>query len=100
MKINGSHLVALAILAGIGGWIFTGTLIQGGQVNPDAKTIAEREASRATEAFRVRVTNLQPSQRQERLEIRGRTQASATVSVRAETGGTVEQRPVSKGQMV
>lgn len=100
MKINGSHLVSLAILAGIGGWMFTGTLIQGGQVNPNAKTIAEREEGRTTEAFRVRVTDLKPSERQERLEIRGRTKANATVSVRAETGGTVENRPFKKGDLV
>ncbi|NKB52939.1 MAG: efflux RND transporter periplasmic adaptor subunit [Rhizobiaceae bacterium] len=100
MKLRGSHLVSLAILAGIGGWMFTGDLIEGGQADPNAETIAQREAKLTKTAFRVRIAELQPSQRTKTLTIRGRTQAESIVSVRAETGGTVESRPVNKGQMV
>ena len=100
MKLRGSHLVSLAILAGIGGWMFTGKVILGGQADPNAVSIADREANATSQAFRVRVTELQPSERLSSLSIRGRTKASATVSVRAETGGTVRERPVSKGQVV
>ena len=100
MKLRGSHLVSLAILAGIGGWMFTGKLIEGGQADPNAETISKREAKRKTEAFRVRVTTLQPSERQSSLNLRGRTQADTIVSVRAETGGTVQKRPVNKGQSI
>ena len=100
MRLSGSHLVSLAILAGIGGWMATGTLIQGGIANPNAETIAERENNRTTEAFRVRVTTLQPTERASSLNIRGRTQADAMVSVRAETGGTVQRRPFDKGDTV
>ncbi|MEP4293330.1 MAG: hypothetical protein ABJ358_15575, partial [Rhizobiaceae bacterium] len=63
MKLRGSHLVSLAILAGIGGWMLTGELIQGGQPNPNAETIAERQAKLTKAAFRVRVAELQPSER-------------------------------------
>ena len=100
MKLNGSHLVSLAIMAGIGGWMFTGKLNIGGVADPNGETISEREAKRKVEAFRVRVTTLQPTKRQSSLKLRGRTQADKIVSVRAETGGTVEKRPVSKGQSV
>ena len=100
MKLRGSHLVALAILAAVGGWMFTGQLILGGQADPNAKTIVEREAERTQEAFRVRVVEIQPTQRVETLTVRGRTQADAIVSVRAETGGTVETRLVNKGDSV
>ncbi len=100
MKLRGSHLVSLAILAGIGGWMFTGELIEGGKVDPNTKSIAEREATRTKEAFRVRVMELQPTDRVESLVIRGRTQANIMVAVKAETAGTVEARPVSKGQFV
>jgi multidrug efflux system membrane fusion protein len=100
MKLRGSHLVALAILAAVGGWMFTGQLILGGQADPNAKTIVEREAERTQEAFRVRVAEIQPSQRVETLTVRGRTQSDAIVSVRAETGGTVETRLVKKGDFV
>ncbi|MGI9363906.1 MAG: efflux RND transporter periplasmic adaptor subunit [Rhizobiaceae bacterium] len=100
MKFRGSHLVALAILAGIGGWMFTGELIEGGKADPNAETIAEREAKLTSTAFRVRVEEVQPSERIKTLSVRGRTQANVVVSIRAETDGTVEARPVSKGQMV
>ncbi len=100
MKLRGSHLVSLAILAAVGGWMATGELILGGQADPDAKTIVEREAERETQVFRVRVQELQPSQRPRLLSIRGRTQANAMVSVRAETGGTILTREVEKGQRV
>lgn len=100
MKLRGSHLVALAILAGIGGWMFTGELIEGGKADPNAETIAEREAKLTSTAFRVRVEEVQPSERIKTLSVRGRTQANVVVSIRAETDGTVEARPVSKGQMV
>lgn len=100
MKLRGSHLVSLAILAGIGGWMVTGKLIQGGQADPNAQTIVEREAKLTNTAFRVRVQELQPSERAETLQLRGRTQADAMVSVRAETGGTLADRPVNKGQYV
>lgn len=100
MKLRGSHLVALAILAGIGGWMLTGDLIVGGQVDPDAKSIAEREAERSEEAFAVKVRTIQPTERVSSLTVRGRTKADAMVSVRAETGGTVEKRLVEKGEKV
>lgn len=100
MKLRGSHLVSLAILAGIGGWMFTGELIEGGQADPNAETIADRQAKLTSNAFRVRIVELQPSERTRTLSIRGRTQAESMVSVRAETGGTVETRAVEKGQMV
>ncbi|MEP0943510.1 MAG: efflux RND transporter periplasmic adaptor subunit [Rhizobiaceae bacterium] len=100
MKLRGSHLVSLAILAGIGGWMFTGELIEGGQADPNAETIADRQAKLTNTAFRVRIAELQPSNRTKTLNIRGRTKAESMVSVRAETAGTVESRPVAKGQMV
>ncbi len=100
MSLRGSHLVALLIAAAIGGWMLTGNIIRGGQADPNAETIVEREKKRASEAFRVRVARLNISERNNSLAIRGRTQADAIVSVRAETGGTVEQRPVFKGQTV
>ncbi|EFL90626.1 efflux RND transporter periplasmic adaptor subunit [Ahrensia sp. R2A130] len=100
MQLRGSHLVSFAILAAIGGWMFTGNLILGGQGDGSSEPIADREAKRVTEAFRVRVTELQPTERVSNLSVRGRTEADATISVRAETGGTVEQRLVSKGDTV
>lgn len=100
MKVQGSQLIALAILGAIGGWMLTGDLIVGGQADPNAQTIAEREAERSDEAFRVRYISIKPDQRQEVLTLRGRTMANNTVSVRAETGGRVEDVKVRKGDRV
>ncbi|MEM8749551.1 MAG: efflux RND transporter periplasmic adaptor subunit [Pseudomonadota bacterium] len=100
MRLQGSHLVAIGILAAIGGWMLTGNVVVGGRADPDAQTIEQREESRTAQLFRVRVTDIQPVQRKATLDIRGRTQADSIVSVRAETGGTVRQRPVAKGDDV
>jgi multidrug efflux system membrane fusion protein len=100
MKIKGSQLVALAILGAIGGWMLAGDLIIGGQANPDAQTIVEREAERSEDAFRVRYMTVSPAERQEILAVRGRTIANNSISVRAETGGRVEDVRVAKGQEV
>lgn len=100
MKVRGSHLIALGIMAAIGGWMFTGDLVIGGQVDPNSKTIAQREEAEQAATFRVRVETLTPAKRPNRLAVRGRTAANTVVSVRAETGGVVEARPVEKGQAV
>ncbi|MEL6948063.1 MAG: efflux RND transporter periplasmic adaptor subunit [Pseudomonadota bacterium] len=100
MKIRGSQLIALGILAGIGGWMFTGDLVVGGQGNSQTPTIAQREEAKAAAAFRVRVQTLMPEERPNQLAVRGRTAANTVVTVRAETGGVVEKRPVRKGQSV
>ncbi len=101
-KLRGSHLIAAAICAGIGGWMYTGKLIIGGQAGGagEAKPIAEREAKRSSKAFKVKTKTLQPQERTAQLLIRGRTKADATISVRAETGGTLERRVVDKGDHV
>ncbi len=101
-KLRGSHLIAAAILAGLGGWMYTGKLIIGGQADSAlaSKPIAEREAKRDAVAFKVRVKVLQPQARLAQLLIRGRTQADATITVRAETGGTLKKRVVNKGDQV
>ncbi len=101
-KLKGSHIVAAAIFAALGGWMYTGELIRGGQSDSaqKSKPIAEREAARSSAAFKVRVSILQPQPRHAQLLIRGRTQADATITVRAETGGTLTKRVVKKGDQV
>ncbi len=61
-KLRGSHIVAVAILAALGGWMYTGKLIIGGQAGTDgaAIPIAQREAARSGTAFKVLVQTLQP----------------------------------------
>jgi multidrug efflux system membrane fusion protein len=100
-RINRSYLTATLVLVGIGVWMGTGTFKIGGQAtaNADAVSIAERQEN-ALEKVPVRVVNLTATERQRELEIRGRTQADATISVRSETTGIVAERLVNLGDEV
>lgn len=94
--------MALAICAGIGGWMYTGEIITSGQGDPtgEKKTIAERTKKSASDLFKVRFVALYPELRSERIQIRGRTKANAIITIRSETVGIVEKRLVNKGQSV
>lgn len=101
-KIKFPHIVAAAITVGIIGWMAAGELEIGGQAanGETAPPIAEREADRSSEIFKVRYFPLVEEQRTEELLVRGRTEAESTVPVRAETAGIVEKRLFSKGDLV
>lgn len=101
-RIKGSHLIAVAFAAGLGYWMVTGEYRIGGQndASNGAPPIAEREEERGAELFKVRYAPLIASERSETVLIRGRTQANAIVTVRAETAGILEKRMVSKGDKV
>lgn len=100
-RINKSYLTATLILIGIGAWMGTGTLNIGGQASAsaDAKSIAEREGS-ALQKVPVRAVKLTATERQRQLEVRGRTEADAKLSVRAETSALVRERFVELGDTV
>ncbi|MCF6320348.1 MAG: efflux RND transporter periplasmic adaptor subunit [Rhizobiaceae bacterium] len=100
-KIKGSHVVAVVIAAAIGGWMYTGNIVVGGQSSGEgAVSISEREAELSSKLFKVRYVRVQPQQRLEELVVRGRTQASAIVPVRAQVSGTLMERLVNKGDAV
>lgn len=102
-RIRASHIVALAITVGIAGWMATGGIEIGGKKeNGDsaAPPIAAREEERSAELFKVRFVPLLPETREEALLVRGRTEADATIPIRAETGGILKQRFFEKGEPV
>lgn len=100
-RINKSYLTATLLLVGIGVWMGTGTFNVGGQAtaSADAQSIAERDSS-AMQKVPVRVIMLEATDRKRQLEIRGRTEADATISVRAETNAIVAERLVDLGDEV
>ncbi|MGB7287519.1 MAG: efflux RND transporter periplasmic adaptor subunit [Salaquimonas sp.] len=100
--IKGSHIIAVAFAAGLGYWMFTGEYQIGGQSGTEnnAVPIAEREAERSAELFKVRYVPLKSEERSEEIRVRGRTQANAVVTVRAETAGVLQKRLVAKGDKV
>ena len=91
-RIKGSHIIAIAMAAGLGYWMFTGEYQIGGKTGTSEQSppIAQREAERGLELFKIRYVPLQSEQRSERILIRGRTQADAIVTVRAETACVLE----------
>lgn len=102
LGIRSSHVIALAIVAGVAGWMYNGKVIVGGQADASTNTAspAERMAKASEKPFRVRVAEFSATDRSARLEIRGRTQADLRVSVRAETSGIIVARPAEEGDRV
>lgn len=101
LKINASIVTAVALAAGVAAWMATGTVVVSGQADgPDAPPPPAERADADAELFAVRVTTVTPVERPSTLELRGRTAAEAHVSVRAETMGRIEERPVERGDEV
>lgn len=102
LRLRGSHIIALGIAAGIAAWMFTGEVKIGGEAENGAAAvpIAEREAERDQERFKVRYVSLRAEERAETIRIRGRTEADSIVTIRAETAGVLENRLVDKGDIV
>lgn len=101
-RIRGSIAAAVVITAAIAGWMSTGDVVIGGQADsPNAvPPPAERTAEGDAAPFRVEVTTIQAEDRRTTLQMRGRTEADATVPVRAETRGRVAERRISAGDEV
>lgn len=99
MRIRFSYVLSLAIAAGVSWYMLTGKTVVGGQPAADPAAIAERRAA-ADAPVAVQVEAHRAHERVSTLEIRGRTEADALVEVRAQTGGTVEERAVEKGRRV
>ncbi len=104
MKIKGSYVWAFLIAAAVGGWLYSGELVIGGQSGSNADSDADTGIAANTPAeqplFQVRVNTFQAEQRSAQLVLRGRTQTEARVSVKAETPGLVDEIPVRRGQRV
>lgn len=139
MRFLLSYGVAFLLLLGIGGWMASGYLVQGGQgpgngetqvldavdlpgadkakdlmtefgmieSEEDAKVAeaaaadeaaAEEEAAAALQSVRTQTFAVQ--QLPLTVTLRGNTKAKATVSIRAETTGILDERHVEKGDVV
>ncbi len=102
MRVKISYIMAVAIAAGIGIWMSSGTMVVGGVGKGENATPppAERVAEGAPGTFRVQVQQLVAQDRQATLEVRGRTEAEAKVAVRSETTDDVTSRPAREGAHV
>ena len=101
MAIRTGPIVAILIAAGVGGWMWSGEVVEGGTgPQGDAVIISERNAEAGETPFAVRTALVDVQERAETLVVRGRTEADASIPVRSETAGTLEERLVSKGDRV
>lgn len=100
MKIKTSWVVAVGIAVAASAWILSG-MIGGGDAETAEAVAPAAQATQAAKApTRVRTQLLQAGDMQKTLSVFGRTQPSRDVTVRAETGGRVEEMAVAKGQRV
>ncbi|WP_150525757.1 efflux RND transporter periplasmic adaptor subunit [Roseibium sediminis] len=102
MRLKFSYILAVGLAAGIGAWMYNGTIVEGGTGDGANATPppAERLKSEKKDLFRVKVQKLVAEDRQAVLDIRGRTEAEAKVAVRSETNDKVIERAAHEGQQV
>ncbi|SHM78842.1 efflux RND transporter periplasmic adaptor subunit [Roseibium suaedae] len=102
MALKFSYLLSFGLAAGIGVWMYTGTVVEGGQGDSADATPppAERAVAANDHLFRVQVAHLQAQDREAVLDLRGRTQANARVEVRSETAARVISRPAREGTRI
>ncbi|WP_298982337.1 efflux RND transporter periplasmic adaptor subunit [uncultured Roseibium sp.] len=102
MRVKLSYILAVALAAGIGFWMSSGSVVVGGVGDGENATPApaERVAAKTGDTFRVQVARLKAQDRQAVLEVRGRTEAEAKVAVMSATTDDVVKRPAREGARV
>lgn len=98
MKLRRSPLIAAAIAVLAGAWVASGQI--GERANGADHTAAPPPQPSAAPPVAVRVRELVARQREQTVTITGRTAASRSVEVRAETEGQVAELLVQRGQVV
>lgn len=103
--IKGSHILAAAIVLAIGLWMFGGELRIGGQNDTANATqgsteTVETDKAVAESKFKVEVVEIQTTDREQTVNLRGRTKADAVIPIRTETTGILEKRMVKRGDTV
>lgn len=98
MKIGKSPLIALAIAALAGAWIASGQF--GNDANGAEQTTGTPPVQETAAIMSVRVADLNALPRRATVSISGRTQASRTVEMRAETEGQIIEIRAIRGDTV
>jgi multidrug efflux system membrane fusion protein len=102
MRLKFSYVLAAGLAAGIGFWMYSGTMVIGGVGDSEHATPppALRVSETGEDTFRVQVRRLVAEERRAVLEVRGRTEAEAKVEVRSATSDDVVERPAREGARV
>lgn len=94
-----SYLWAALFALAIGGWLASGQLLPGESGDP-APTETPRSASGSEVPFWVQAATFTAEPRTARIAVRGFTEASKRIEVRARTSGIIEESPFSQGDAV
>ncbi|MHA1564597.1 MAG: efflux RND transporter periplasmic adaptor subunit [Alphaproteobacteria bacterium] len=100
-----SVLIAIIISLGAGAWIFSGQFANGARdtglrKNGEGEVTVQTSGEKPTALAKVRVAKLVATPRVNLLIINGRTEASRSVRVRAETDSRVAEIYINKGDRV
>lgn len=96
------HVLAVGLTIGVAVYMLGGTTMLSGQgpIDPEAPVRATDTASGDPELFAVRARLFEAQERPNALIMRGRTEADASISVSAETGGRIVEVAVREGDKV
>lgn len=95
-----SVLIAIIITIGAGAWIFSGQFANGARDAAEAEVAVATAGEQPIALAKVRVAKLIATPRVHKLIINGRTEASRSVQVRAETDSRVAEIYINKGDRV
>ena len=100
--IRFSHVLAVALTAGVGFYMLGGTTMLSGQgpIDPDDPVRATDNHADQPALFGVRARDFTIAERPNALVMRGRTAADASIAISAETGGRIVEMAVREGERV
>ena len=98
--MRNSIITALVLAIIAIGWVVSGQFSSDGAGPVADGAPAATDGARAREPMQVRVADLEAVMRVERVDVTGRTQASRTVEIRAETDGQVRELLRQRGDNV
>ena len=100
MTIPTPYLLAAGLTAVVAGWMLSGDIVTGGREDATPETVSERNQKAEQTLFKVQTNVFEAKSRTALIDVRGSTEASGKVSVRAETTGLLLKRHVNKGDTV
>ena len=102
MRLKFSYILSVLLSAGVIAWMYSGTIVVSGQVDTEnaLPPPAIRVSQERSDLFKVQVSKIKASDRNSIIKVHGKTEASAKVTIQAETTGMLIERPYKKGDFV
>ena len=95
-----SVIIAIIITVGAGAWIFSGQFANSARDTGDGEIAVQTASQQPAALAKVRVAKLVATPRVNLLTINGRTEASRSIQIRAETDSRVNEIYINKGDRV